>query len=123
MLDEHRVSATFFLLGRMLEAAPELGRSLVEAGREVAVHDEEHRCALPRGPVATYDDLARTKEAVLAATGQLPRWYRPPYGVLSTSTLWAARRLDLTPVLWTNWGRDWTRRATPNPSSRFSPVT
>jgi hypothetical protein len=25
----------------------------------------------------------------------------------------AARRLDLTPVLWTAWGRDWTARATP----------
>lgn len=24
----------------------------------------------------------------------------------------AARRLDLTPVLWTCWGRDWTRTAT-----------
>jgi peptidoglycan/xylan/chitin deacetylase (PgdA/CDA1 family) len=112
-LAEHRVKATFFLLGRMLETAPELGGRLVEAGHEVAVHGWEHRCMLLRGPAATYDDLARAKDAIAAATGQVPRWYRPPYGVLSTSALWAARRLDLTPVLWTNWGRDWTRSATP----------
>ncbi|GAA5022832.1 hypothetical protein GCM10025734_79430 [Kitasatospora paranensis] len=43
-----------------------------------------------------------------------PRWYRPPYGVLSLAALAAARRLDLTPVLWTHWGRDWTAAATPD---------
>jgi peptidoglycan-N-acetylglucosamine deacetylase len=68
---------------------------------------------LVRGPKATYDDLARAKEAIFAATGRVPRWYRPPYGVLSGAALTAARRLNLTPVLWTNWGRDWTRHATP----------
>jgi peptidoglycan/xylan/chitin deacetylase (PgdA/CDA1 family) len=112
-LGEHRVRATFFMLGRMLAEAPELGRELAEAGHEVAVHGWEHRPMPLRGPRATYDDLARARDLVAAATGRVPRWYRPPYGVLSTSALVAARRLGLTPVLWTNWGRDWTPAATP----------
>src|SRR5262249_38833509 len=99
--------------GRMLEAAPSLGRELAEAGHEIAVHGWEHRCMLLRGPAATYDDLARAMECIVTVTGTVPRWYRPPYGVLSASALRAARRLGLTPVLWTNWGRDWTRSATP----------
>lgn len=113
VLEEHEVTATFFLLGRMLTAAPELGGRLVDAGHEVAVHGWGHRCMLLRGPADTYDDLARAMDAIVRATGTVPRWYRPPYGVLSSSTLWAARRLGLTPVLWTSWGRDWTHRATP----------
>ena len=113
VLAEYQVSATFFVLGRMLHAAPDVGRELVEAGHEIAVHGWEHRCMLVRGPAATYDDLARTVEAIAGTTGAMPRWYRPPYGVLSLPALRAARRLDLTPVLWTNWGRDWTRTATP----------
>ncbi|GAB2867456.1 polysaccharide deacetylase family protein [Actinoallomurus bryophytorum] len=112
VLAEHQVSATFFLLGRMLRAAPDLGRELTDAGHEVAVHGWEHRCMLLRGPAATYDELARAMDAVVRTTGTVPRWYRPPYGVLSLPALVAARRLGLTPVLWTNWGRDWTRSAT-----------
>jgi peptidoglycan/xylan/chitin deacetylase (PgdA/CDA1 family) len=114
VLDEHQVKATFFLLGRMLSAAPKLGRDLVEAGHEVAVHGWDHRPTLIRTPYAIYNDLARATDLTATITGQTPRWYRPPYGVLSTSTLTAARRLNLTPVLWTNWGRDWERRATPH---------
>jgi peptidoglycan/xylan/chitin deacetylase (PgdA/CDA1 family) len=120
-LAQHGVKATFFLLGRMLEAAPELGARLADAGHEVAVHGWDHRVMLFRGPRESLDDLARAKDAITAATGRIPRWYRPPYGVLSASALWAARRLDLTPVLWTNWGRDWTRAATP--ASVFGTLT
>lgn len=107
------VHATFFLLGSFLARAPGLGRDLVAAGHEVAVHGWTHRHLLVRGPTATYDDLARTRALIAEATGLVPRFFRPPYGVLSASALLAARRLDLTPVLWTCWGRDWTSSSTP----------
>jgi peptidoglycan/xylan/chitin deacetylase (PgdA/CDA1 family) len=107
------VRATFFVLGSMLAQAPGLGRDLVAAGHEVAVHGWAHRNLLLRSPASTYDDLARTRALIADVTGLVPRFFRPPYGVLSASALLAARRLDLMPVLWTCWGRDWTRSATP----------
>lgn len=107
------VRATFFLLGSRLARKPALGRDLVAAGHDVAVHGWAHRNLLLRGPTATYDDLARTRGLITDTTGLVPRFFRPPYGVLSTSALLAARRLDLMPVLWTCWGRDWSRSATP----------
>ena len=42
-------------------------------------------------------------------TGVRPRWFRPPYGVLSAGTLRAAAPPGLQPVLWTAWGKDWQR--------------
>jgi peptidoglycan-N-acetylglucosamine deacetylase len=113
VLAEYEVTATFFVLGRMLRDAPDIGRRLAEEGHEVAVHGWDHRCMLLRGPHATRDDLTRARDLVAAVTERQPRWYRPPYGVLSTFALGAARGLGLTPVLWTAWGRDWERRATP----------
>ncbi|GAB2960085.1 polysaccharide deacetylase family protein [Micromonospora polyrhachis] len=111
-LARHRVRATFFLLGSMLARAPHLAGELVAAGHEVGVHAWTHRTLLLRGPAGTYRDLARTRDLVEAVSGQSPRFFRPPYGLLSTSALVAAHRLGLTPVLWTCWGRDWSRTAT-----------
>lgn len=107
------VKATFFLLGRMLAAAPGLGRDLVAEGHEVAVHGWHHRMLLGTSPSRTYDDLARAWALIADITGTTPRWYRPPYGVLTGGALHAAHQLGLTPVLWTAWGRDWTTGATP----------
>jgi peptidoglycan/xylan/chitin deacetylase (PgdA/CDA1 family) len=50
---------------------------------------------------------------VTDASGTRPRWFRPPYGVLTTGTLLALRDLGVRPVLWTAWGRDWEPGATP----------
>ncbi|MFY9915564.1 MAG: polysaccharide deacetylase family protein [Nocardioidaceae bacterium] len=111
-LADHEVSATFFVLGRMAAASPHLTRDLIESGHEIGVHGWSHRCLLARSPRSTYDDLARAHEVITTITGVTPRWYRPPYGVLTMAALRATRRLDLTPVLWTTWGRDWRARAT-----------
>jgi peptidoglycan/xylan/chitin deacetylase (PgdA/CDA1 family) len=107
------VRATFFMLGSMVVQAPGLAAEIAAAGHEVAVHGWAHRYTVLRGPRAVADDLARARDAVAAASGAQPRFYRPPYGVLSAGALAAARRLRLTPLLWTCWGREWTPGATP----------
>jgi peptidoglycan-N-acetylglucosamine deacetylase len=106
--------ATFFLLGSMLERAPELGRRIVAEGHEVAVHGWAHRAHIARSPQGTYRDVAKARDLVAAVTGATPHFYRPPYGVTTAMTLAASRRLGMRPVLWTAWGRDWTAKATPD---------
>ena len=113
LLRARGVAATFFLLGRMVRDNADVAACLVDGGHEIGLHGYDHRCLLLRGPRATYDDLARGRDAVAQATGVVPRWWRPPYGVLTASALLAAARLELTPVLWTAWGCDWSARATP----------
>jgi peptidoglycan/xylan/chitin deacetylase (PgdA/CDA1 family) len=39
---------------------------------------------------------------------------RATFFVLGAPASSAARELGMSPVLWTAWGRDWTRRATPD---------
>ncbi|MFI5911697.1 polysaccharide deacetylase family protein [Dactylosporangium sp. NPDC051541] len=114
VLDQYHIRASFFVLGSMLAEDPQLGRELADAGHEVAVHGWHHRCLLRRGPAATDRDITRARMLVASVTGQVPRWYRPPYGVLTLAALRTCRRLGLTPVLWTAWGRDWEAGATPD---------
>jgi len=111
-LADRRLRATFFMLGSMADRSVSLAAEVAAAGHEIGVHGYDHRYLPLRGPRATYDDLARARDAIAAATGSEPGLFRPPYGVLSTSALISARRLGLTPVLWTTWGREWTAGAT-----------
>jgi peptidoglycan/xylan/chitin deacetylase (PgdA/CDA1 family) len=110
-LDRLGARATFFVLGSQLERHPELGRRIVEGGHELAVHGWLHEKFWRPRPLADRRDLARTIAAVERTWGRRPRWYRPPYGVLTATRLRAARTLGLQPVLWTAWGRDWTSQA------------
>ncbi|HEY5986896.1 MAG TPA: polysaccharide deacetylase family protein [Streptosporangiaceae bacterium] len=113
LLAAHRVHATFFMLGSMVAKAPGLAAHVAGAGHEVAVHGWDHRYTVLRLPGAVRDDMARARDEVAAATGAAPRFYRPPYGVLSAGALAAARTLGLRPVLWSCWGREWESTATP----------
>jgi peptidoglycan-N-acetylglucosamine deacetylase len=113
-LDAHRIRATFFLLGPMVRADRPLAAEVAAAGHEIGVHGWAHRYATLRSPWALYDDLARAYDTIAEVTGAAPRWYRPAYGVLSAGSLLACHRLGLRPVLWTCWGREWDRGATPD---------
>ena len=100
-------SATFFLLGSQVRQFPRVARAVVDASHEVGLHGHDHRNHLTRSASWVRRDLTRARAEVEEATGRAPRWFRPPYGVLSGGSLRAAAALDLTPVLWTSWGRDW----------------
>lgn len=84
---------------------------MAAVGHEIGLHGGDHRCTALLPPGRLYGRLRRDR--IEDVSGVALRWYRPPYGVLTTETLLAARRLGLDPVLWTAWGREWERRATP----------
>lgn len=103
--------ATFFCVGERADRHPALVREIVAQGHEVAVHGWQHRNQLLR-PGGLHGQLRRARDLLGELAGQGPRWYRPPYGVLTGEGLLAARRTGLRPVLWSRWARDWTADAT-----------
>lgn len=114
VLADHGVRATFFLLGSMVERAPWLAADLAAAGHEIGVHGFDHRYLPTRLPSAARSDLHRATDLIERVAGSRPRFFRPPYGVLSGPALLVARELKLTPVLWGAWGREWTPGSTPD---------
>ena len=107
------VTATFFLVGEQVERRPALAAEIAAAGHEIALHGYRHTLLLRRTPAALAADLDRAVDAIHEATGRLPTSYRAPYGVFSVYALRLARRRGWAPTLWSRWGRDWERRATP----------
>jgi peptidoglycan/xylan/chitin deacetylase (PgdA/CDA1 family) len=112
-LERGRAQATFFLVGEQVRLRPSLAREIVAAGHEVALHGDRHTLLLRRTVQAVADDLDRAVATIAEATGVVPTLYRPPYGVFSSGSLAHVRSRGWRPLLWSTWGRDWERRATP----------
>ncbi|MCP9999242.1 polysaccharide deacetylase family protein [Streptomyces werraensis] len=113
VLDGLGVRATFFVLGDAVVRHPDVVRETARRGHEVAVHGWSHDRPWLPAPGARRPLPAPRGGGRAGRHGGGPRWYRPPYGILTSGRWAAARAAGLRPVLWTAWGRDWTATATP----------
>lgn len=111
-LRERGATATFFLAGEQVDRRPGLAAEIVAAGHRVELHCYRHRNLLRLTPREFLEDAERARVAIEDACGQAIADYRPPYGIFSGVNLRAVRRRGWRPVLWSRWGKDWTRRAT-----------
>ncbi len=114
LLREAGARATFFLVGEQVVERPALVAEIVAAGHRVELHCFRHRNQLRLTPRSLLADAERAKAAIEEAGGQEVRDYRPPYGIFSGAGLRAIRRRGWRPVLWSQWGRDWDKTATPD---------
>ena len=117
-LREAGAVATFFLAGEQVVKRPALAAEIVAAGHRVELHCHRHRNQLRLTPRQLLDDADRALAAIEEASGQAVGCYRPPYGIFSAPGLRAIRGRGWRPVLWSRWGRDWTRRATADSIAR-----
>lgn len=106
------VQATFFLVGEQVRRNPVLVREILAAGHSIGLHCDRHRNLLRLAPWQVREDLARALSTIEDASGISPVLYRPPYGVLNAAALRVARARGWRTLLWTQWGRDWEKRAT-----------
>lgn len=117
-LREAGAVATFFLAGEQVERRPSLVAEIVAAGHRVELHCHRHRNQLRLTPRMLIEDAERARAAIEEAGGQEVADYRPPYGIFSAAGLRAVRSRGWRPVLWSLWGKDWKRRATPQSIAR-----
>lgn len=98
--------ATFFVIGKRAEAAPELVAEIVRRGHGLGNHSYAHAHTTPFAhPTRLAADLANAQE-VMARAGARVRFFRPPIGLLSPRVAQAARRIGLTIVGWSATARD-----------------
>jgi peptidoglycan/xylan/chitin deacetylase (PgdA/CDA1 family) len=107
LLAEHRVKATFFLVGRYAEAEPYLTRHIAESGHIVGNHSWSHPNLAFSSRKKIREELYRTKHALEQITGSPVRYFRPPFGWRRPYALMEARELGMSPVLWNAMTDDW----------------
>jgi polysaccharide deacetylase family protein (PEP-CTERM system associated) len=88
LLDECGARATFFVLGWVADAAPELVREVAARGHEIASKGYDHRDLRGLGRTAFQDDAIQAREALERATGRRVAGYRLAQGWLRPADLW-----------------------------------
>jgi peptidoglycan/xylan/chitin deacetylase (PgdA/CDA1 family) len=111
VLKQHKIPATFFVIGQQAERHPEIVRRMIAEGHLVGNHSFTH--SEPRGISAQQlvEEVQRTRELLLDLTGQAPALFRPPKGKLTAAKLWALWRAGQTVVLWNSDPRDYVCRS------------
>jgi peptidoglycan/xylan/chitin deacetylase (PgdA/CDA1 family) len=100
VLRDENVHATFFVVGRAVQAYPAVVRREAQAGNAIGNHTWSH------GHLVLYDarqlrqTLQRTDAVIFAAAGVHTKIMRPPFGARDWLVLQEARKLGYTPVMW-----------------------
>jgi len=116
LLERHGARATFFLIGRFVEAEPGLAAEIAARGHLIGNHTATHPSLVWRSPGRIAGELTRCQEAIERATGRRPAWLRPPYGFRGPHLQRIARRAGLGRIaMWSVTGYDWT----PQPPDRL----
>ncbi len=116
-MKEGNAPSVFFVLGAKL-GAPGRERIKKEAadGHFVSVHGYNHatESGKPFTALSTEETLRQlggVKDSIEGATGKAPRFFRPPYGIISVEALKAIDSdLGLVPVGWTIDTLDWSTK-------------
>jgi polysaccharide deacetylase family protein (PEP-CTERM system associated) len=86
---KHHLQVTFFTVGSLARRYPELIRTIVAAGHEIAAHSDMHEPLDRLSPQAFREDIHRNIEALLAAGAPKVEGFRAPIYSLTKQTAWA----------------------------------
>ncbi len=82
-LENRSMKATFFMVGDNVRKHPALAQTVVESGHQLGNHTYHHLSGWKVSTQTYLDDVAAC-DAILADTvGEIPRFFRPPYGWMS----------------------------------------
>jgi len=87
------IRGTFFVVGRVAEAAPALVRDIAAAGHEVACHSYRHTPLDRETPQSFRAETHRAKDALEQAVSVPVTGYRAPIFSLTRRTVWALEEL------------------------------
>jgi peptidoglycan/xylan/chitin deacetylase (PgdA/CDA1 family) len=108
VLAKHHVKGTFFLTGKMVEAHPDLVKSIAAAGNEIFSHTYDHPDLTTLTDTQIVAELTKMENVLQATTGVSPKpYFRAPYGARDARVLAIASKDGYQSVYWTVDAMDW----------------
>jgi hypothetical protein len=112
-LKAYNARATFFCIGKNVEAHPALYARILQEGHSVGNHTYSHMNGWKAGNREYAEDIARARNLI---KGPL---FRPPYGRIKRSQLKLLRQEGYTPVMWNILSGDFDKRLGPEDCMRY----
>lgn len=106
-MEKHNTVATFFDLGKLIDAYPEIVQRQVALGCELGNHTYYHDNYANLSSAAIKADIAKANNAYMNAVGFTPTLFRPPYGSTNSNV---RSSTGLAEILWSIDTRDWQTR-------------
>lgn len=107
LLARHSVKATFFLIGKNVEANPAIARDICARGHVIGNHTHTHPNLTFRSSASIVDELQRCDDAIESAMGRKPCWMRPPFGYRGPLLASAAHKRGKRVAMWSFAAYDW----------------
>ncbi len=112
-LKNQKIRATFFMIGDNVLYYPDIAKQVAEDGNEIGNHTMHHSRLLPFADSnEVREDLLATNEIIFNATGQNPKFFRPPFGFRTPWVIDSAERSGFTVVTWNDLTVDYEKSAT-----------
>lgn len=105
LLQRYGVKATFFVVGKHAEAHPDIIERMHREGHAIGIHNYLHRSNWLMRPKTVARQVSRTSEIIERITGEKPKLYRPPWGIMNIFDFASRHRLNI--VLWSMMAGDW----------------
>jgi peptidoglycan-N-acetylglucosamine deacetylase len=108
VLAKHNAKATFFLIGKYVRQRPEIARAILSAGHEIGNHTYSHPNLVLVSAARLRVELEDCQKSVEDALGTKTTLFRPPFGGRRLNVLRTARKMGLSPVMWSVTAYDWS---------------
>ena len=120
-LKKHNAPAAFFVVGHMVESAPDIVKRMVSEGHIVGNHTFHHPdMSAISDQSAFQEELESLEKLFLETTGTpLSRFYRPPQGKYSVENLQMAKDLGYHTFFWSLAYVDWYQDRQPSKEEAF----
>jgi len=101
ILEKNNIPATFFIIGKKAEKQVDMIQLIMTKGHLISLHSYDHAFFFDLYRKEKMEqDLLKTEEIIMKATGKKPLLFRPPYGVTNPTLAKVVKKLGYKVIGW-----------------------
>jgi peptidoglycan-N-acetylglucosamine deacetylase len=108
VLEQHKITATFFVVGKHCRLCPDVLEKVSAAGHRIANHTYSHPDLTKLSPAEVKAEIKQT-ETLIARYVKGPKLFRPPYGAHNSAIDRVIREMGYRLVFWNVDTVDWNK--------------